>query len=112
MPVTANLMDYAGQTLHMYKEVKRGVVEGWVQERLTCHRDRSEQRRCDMCHELLTQHALLLQKGHAESAFRDACHACTSSGEVVTVPQVGPPYQVLFFQTNLLHIHWIPSPQL
>ena len=83
MPVTANLMDYAGQTLHLSEEVRKGRGRGMGpgnQERLTCHRDRSEQRRCDMRHELLTQHALLLQKGHAESAFRDACRTS------VTVP--------------------------
>ena len=38
-----------------------------------------DQRRCDTGHELLTQRALFLywsecKKGHAESAFRDACH--------------------------------------
>ena len=40
------------------------------------------QRRYDVCHDMLTQRALFaltpIQKGHAESAIRDACR--TSSG--------------------------------
>ena len=50
------------------------------------------QRRCDVRHELLTWRALFfvlesMQKGHAESAFRDACRTSSGRGRGRKMPR-------------------------
>ena len=54
-----------------------------------------DQRRYDMRHEMLIQSApfcigVMVKKGHAESAFRDACHTSSGGGYRISKRRGGP----------------------